>query len=136
MFVSFYPLANIIFQQDEGAGIFFTLVSCICGLIWAAITIGAFWTIFTKAKQPGWAALIPIYNVIVMLEITGRPTWWVVLFLIPGVNAVMSFLLMHELAKSFGKDIVYTLGLIFLNPIFILLLAFGDAQYVGPGSQL
>lgn len=87
---------------------------------------------FTKAGQPGWAFLIPIYDIIVMLQIVGKPLWWIVLFLIPGVNFVMAIILVFLLAKSFGKGPGFALGLIFLGIIFLPILAFGDARYQGP----
>jgi hypothetical protein len=95
--------------------------------------IGAsMWTIFTKAGQPGWAAIIPIYNIIVLLKIVGKPTWWILLFIIPVVNYVFLIWTYNMLSKSFGKDEGYTVGLILLGIVFLPLLAFGDAKYLGP----
>ncbi|WP_028456721.1 DUF5684 domain-containing protein [Chitinilyticum litopenaei] len=101
-------------------------------LIYLAILVGVFagfWKTFTKAGKPGWAALIPIYNIIVLLEIVKKPLWWVVLFLIPIVGLVVAILVMIELAKKFGKGAGFGLGLAFLGFIFFPLLGFGDAQY-------
>lgn len=92
------------------------------------------WVIFTKAGKPGWAAIVPIYNIIVLLEVVGRPIWWIVLLLIPIVGFIVGILLMIDLAKSFGKDIGYAIGLILLGVVFLPLLAFGDAKYVGPAA--
>lgn len=91
-----------------------------------------FWKVFSKADQPGWAAFIPIYNIVVMLQIVGRPTWWVLLCLIPFVNSIVFIILFLDLAKSYGKDTMFALGLILLTPIFLPILAFGSAQYGGP----
>jgi hypothetical protein len=91
-----------------------------------------FWKVFSKADQPGWAAFIPIYNIVVMLQIVGRPTWWVLLCLIPFVNFIVFIILFLDLAKSYGKDTMFALGLILLTPIFLPILAFGSAQYGGP----
>lgn len=102
------------------------------GLVYVAIlliAIIALWKIFTKAGKPGWAALIPIYNIIVLLEIAGKPAWWVILFLIPFVNFVMIILVSIAVAKNFGKGAGFGLGLAFLGFIFGPILAFGDAQY-------
>jgi hypothetical protein len=96
--------------------------------------IAALWKVFTKAGKPGWACIIPIYNIIVLLEIVGKPVWWIILLLIPIVNIVVLVIVYHQLSKSFGKDVGFTLGLIFLNIIFIAILGFGSAQYVGPGG--
>ncbi|MFN5619876.1 MAG: DUF5684 domain-containing protein [Flavobacteriales bacterium] len=90
--------------------------------------------LFEKAGKPGWAAIVPIYNLIVMLEIIGKPTWWVILALIPVVNIIVLIIIWHQLSLSFGKDGLYTVGLILLGIIFLPMLAFGKAQYVGPGG--
>ena len=89
------------------------------------------WKIFVKAGKPGWGVLIPIYNVILMLEIAGRPGWWFLLMLIPGVNIVISIIVILDLAKAFGKGTSFGLGMLFLGIIFYPILAFGDAQYAG-----
>jgi hypothetical protein len=94
--------------------------------------IASMWTIFTKAGQPGWAAIIPIYNMIVLLKIVGKPTWWIVLFLIPVVNYVFIIWTYNMLSKSFGKEEGFTVGLILLGIVFFPILAFGDAKYLGP----
>ncbi len=98
--------------------------------------IVAGWKVFAKAGKPGWASIVPIYNIIVLLEIIGRPVWWIVLFLVPLVNIVVSFIIVFDLAKSFGKGSGFGLGLIFLAPIFYLILAFSDAEYVGPAASM
>lgn len=92
----------------------------------------AMWKVFTKAGKPGWAAIVPIYNVIVLLEIVGRPLWWIVLYLIPFVNFVVSIIVSIDVAKAFGKDPAFGIGLAFLPPIFYPILGFGSARYVGP----
>ncbi len=97
------------------------------------LLIIAQWKVFSKAGQPGWAALIPVYNIIVLLEIVGRPTWWVAGFLLcPPAAAIMGIILAIDLAKSFGKSNGFAAGLILLGPIFLLILGFGSAQYQGP----
>jgi hypothetical protein len=98
----------------------------------AIVAIAGMWTAFAKAGKPGWAAIIPIYNVVVMCEIAGKPIWWVILFLIPCVNIVIAVLLSLELAKSYGKGAGFGLGLAFLPFIFWPILGFGDARYHGP----
>ena len=91
--------------------------------------IAGFWKMFTKAGKPGWAVLIPIYNVIVLLQIAGRPGWWFLLLVIPVVNIFVGFILAFDLAKKFGKGIGFGLGLLFLGPIFYPILGFGSAEY-------
>lgn len=111
-----------------GAGLVTLLIQGIIALFYIIVM----WKIFTKAGQPGWAAIIPIYNVIVMLQIAGKPIWWFILMLIPVVNIVIGIIVIIALAKSFGKGGGFAAGLILLGFIFYPILAFGSAQYVGP----
>ncbi len=90
------------------------------------------WRIFVKAGKPGWAVIVPIYNILVELEIVGRPWWWLLLMFVPVVNVVIGIIVLLDLAKVFGKSSGFGVGLIFLAFIFIPILAFGDAQYLGP----
>lgn len=94
--------------------------------------IASMWKVFEKAGQPGWACIIPIYNIIVLLKIVGKPTWWVLLFFIPVVNYVFIIWTYNMLSKSFGKDEGFTVGLILLGVVFLPILGFGDARYIGP----
>jgi hypothetical protein len=98
------------------------------------LMIASMWKVFTKAGQDGWKAIIPIYNLYVLLKIVGRPGWWLILFLVPIVNFIVAIVLNVDLAKSFGKGIGYGLGLTFLGIIFYPLLGFGDAEYQGPAA--
>ncbi len=88
------------------------------------------WKIYEKAGKPGWAILIPIYRAIVFLEIIGKPWWWLLLFLIPGINVIFLIWSVNLLSVKFGKGVGFTLGIIFLGFIFIPILAFGDAKYI------
>jgi hypothetical protein len=97
--------------------------------------IASLWKIFTKAGKPGWACIIPIYNIIVLLDIVGKPWWWLLLMLIPFVNFVLLIWVYNLLSKSYGHGVGFTLGLIFLGFIFIPILAFGDSKYVGPAGM-
>ena len=93
------------------------------------------WMIFSKAGKPGWAAIIPIYNFIVLLEIVGKPWWWLFLMLIPIVNIVICIMVVNLLSKSFGQGVGFTIGLLFLGIIFYPILAFSKSmKYVGPGG--
>lgn len=101
------------------------------------LLIASMWGVFAKAGKPGWAALIPIYNLIVLLEIVGKPWWWLLLMMIPLLNIVFGVWTYNLLSKSFGKSEGFTVGLILLSFIFLPILAFGDAKYQGPvGSNV
>ena len=91
--------------------------------------IASMWVVFSKAGKPGWASIIPIYNVFVMLSIAKKPAWWLLLFLIPFVNLVMAILVANGVATNFGKNGGFGLGLFFLPFVFYPILAFGDARY-------
>lgn len=95
----------------------------------AAFMIVVYWKIFTKAGKPGWAALIPIYNIVVLLEILKMPLWWLAMFFVPCLNLVAAIMIALRLAKAFGKDTMFGVGIILLGIVFLPLLAFGDATY-------
>jgi len=94
-----------------------------------AVMIAAMWKVFVKAGKPGWAALIPIYNLIVLLEIAGKPAWWFILLLIPFVNFVVLIIVALAIARNFGKSTGFGVGLALLSPIFYPILAWGDSRY-------
>ncbi|MCU4158228.1 hypothetical protein J1N10_19805 [Carboxylicivirga sp. A043] len=110
------------------------------GLIYMAIfilMIVSMWKIFEKAGKPGWAALIPIYNTIVLIEIVGKPLWWIVWLLLPGINIIFAIWITNLLSLSFGKSTLFTLGLLIPPFTFICypILGLGDAKYEGPAGQ-
>lgn len=109
-------------------------VAMIIGLLIALFLIVAMWKVFTKAGQPGWASIIPIYNLYVWCKIVGRPGWWIILLLIPFVNFIIGIILSIDLAKSFGKGVGFGIGLALLGVIFWPILGFGSAQYQGPSA--
>jgi len=103
-------------------------------LLIALVVIVAMWKVFAKAGHPGWAAIIPIYNMYVWCKIVGRPGWWVILMLIPLVNIVVAIIVCIDMAKSFGKGAGFGIGLALLGIIFLPILGFGSAQYQGPAA--
>ena len=120
--------------SDAGAG----GVGIVMGLIWLAVIvlmIASIWKVFTKAGQPGWAALVPIYNIVILLKIVGKPLWWIIGFLIPIVNFVVAILVMVALAKAFGKGVGFAIGLLLLGFVFFPMLAFSDAKYTAPPAE-
>ncbi len=106
-----------------------SIVGVVVGLLFAALM---FWKVFTKAGYPGWASLIPIYNMYVLCKIGGKPGWWVLLMFIPLVGIILLLLVCIDIAKNFGQGAGYGVGLFFLGFIFFPILGFGDAQYIGP----
>jgi len=117
-----------------GMAVLFTGVFLIVMLAIAVVMIASLWKVFMKAGQPGWAAIVPVYNLVVLLQIVGRPLWWIVLCMIPFVNLVIVILVYIDLAKSFGQSTGFGLGLVLLSFIFFPILGFGSARYLGPAA--
>ena len=108
-------------------------------LIVAVLLIVAQWKIFTKAGEAGWKSIIPVYNLITLYKIIGLSPWLILIFLVSwipvvGQLAVFALAIVQniKLAKVFGQSTGFAVGLILLGPIFQLILAFGNAEYVGP----
>ncbi len=104
-------------------------------LVLSILIIVAQWRIYEKAGQPGWAALIPIFNFYILLKIVGKPGWWVVWVIVPLANLVVAIWTTNLLSKSFGKDEAFTIMLIILPWVFYPLLGFGNAEYLGPAGK-
>ncbi|WP_316822160.1 DUF5684 domain-containing protein [Pedobacter gandavensis] len=112
----------------------FMVAFLLFGLFLVLMNIIGMWKIFVKAGKPGWASLIPIYNSIVLIEIVGKPTIWILWLLIPCTAPIFGIWLMNLLSKSFGKDEGFTVGLVLLSFIFVPILGFGGAKYLGPSA--
>src|ERR1051325_2711612 len=110
-----------------GAGV--GLVAILIYLAVVVLMIVSVWKVFTKAGKPGWACLIPVYNLYVMCEIAGKPGWWLILFFIPLVNLVIALLVCIAIAARLGKGAGFGIGLLLLGFIFYPILAFGDSRY-------
>lgn len=95
------------------------------------VIIASMWKVFTKANQPGWAVLIPIYNLYVMMKIGDNSGWLLLLMVIPILNIYAAGKMHVGIAKAFGKGIGWGVGLWFLPFIFFPMLGFGDATYRG-----
>lgn len=119
-------------QNNNGAASLVTLVIML-GIV--VFVIAGVWKTFEKAGEPGWASIIPIYNILVMCRIAGKPEWWIILMFIPFVNMIVSIIVMVGIAENFGKGIGYALGLVFFGFIFFPLLGFGDAVYEGGSAE-
>ena len=112
----------------------FMFVFALVGLV---VVIGM-WKTFSKAGQPGWAAIIPIYNLVVLFRVAGQSGWLALTFLlnfIPVVGGLawLGIVIWNHVnvSKRFGHGVGFALGLVFLAPIFWLILGFGSSKYVG-----
>jgi hypothetical protein len=93
------------------------------------VVVAGFWKTFEKAGEPGWAAIIPIYNLYVLIKISGNQWWWLILMFIPVINILAQAKISIDVAGKFGQGILFGLGLMLLSFIFYPLLGFGDYQY-------
>jgi hypothetical protein len=101
-------------------------------IVVVVLYIAAYWRVYTKAGEPGWGSLIPIYNLYLLCKIAGRPGWWLFLYFIPLVNIAISLVVSMDLAKAFSKSSGFGVGLWLLSFIFYPILGFGSAQYTKP----
>jgi hypothetical protein len=108
-------------------GLIFTATILFLGII-------PMWKVYAKAGKPGWGVLVPIYNMYLLCKISNRPGWWLLLMIIPLVNIIIIFIIYIDLAKVFGKGTGFGIGLIFLSFIFVPILGYGSAQYVGAST--
>jgi hypothetical protein len=118
--------------QEEPSGGVAAAVGMVFSVVMLAVSVlivAGVWKVFVKAGEPGWAVLVPIYNMVVLLKIAGKPLWWLVLLQIPVVNFIALILVGIGIAQNFGKGTGFGVGLGLLGPIFFPLLGFGDAVY-------
>ncbi|MCP4357781.1 MAG: signal peptidase I [Chloroflexi bacterium] len=102
------------------------------GLILFILFVAGLWKSFSKAGQPGWAAIIPILNWYTMLKVAGRPGWWLLLLFVPILNIVIWLMMCLDFAYAFRKSTLYGILIFFFPWLMFLLLGFGDAKYYGP----
>lgn len=101
------------------------------GIGYFVLYMSSWWNIFTKANYAGWKSLIPFYNFYIMLKIVDLSFLYIFLWIIPIINLAAVAYYYYKLASYFGRGVWFTLGLIFLNPIFIIILGMGSAKYLG-----
>ena len=100
-----------------------------------AVMVVSMWKLFTKAGKPGWAAIVPIYNTIIMLEISGRPVWWLLLMMfVPFFGAWVAIVAIIDFAKSYGKSTGFGVLVALVPIVGYPMLAFGKNSYVGPAA--
>lgn len=112
-----------------GAGVL-AVYSIIVSIV-AIFSLVCLWKIFDKAGEPGWACIIPLYNAYVLYKIAFGNGWLFLLSLVPLVNVVVCVILYFKLSSAFGHGVGFGFGLLFFNPIFMAILAFGSSDYVG-----
>jgi len=110
-------------------------IGAILGLGFFILFFPGVWKAFQKANEPGWAAIIPIYNTYVMIKIGENKWWWLILLFIPLINAIALFKISIDVAKAFGQGIGFGIGLAVLPFIFWPLLGFGGYQYRSQSPQ-
>jgi hypothetical protein len=123
------------YAPDAGSWMFFGGVWL---LIWLALfvtLIVSMWKIFQKAGKPGWAAIVPFYNIYVMLQVAGLPGWWLILFFVPFVNVIIGIIAIVYFVKSFGRGAGFAVATIFFPYVTYPILAFGKDKYVGPAYK-
>ena len=121
---SYHDVLSLAQEIGGAAEMFMAIIGiaiCLLSLVGMALT-------FAKAGKPGWGVLIPIYNIVLLLQIAGRPLWWIVLFLIPVVNVVTFVVVSVDIARAFGKGSGFGWGLACLGFLFFPILGFGDAE--------
>jgi hypothetical protein len=130
-----YNYNGAVSQTGSAVGLAAGLVFMLIGLALLVFLIVSMWKVFEKAGKPGWAAIIPIYNLVVMFRIVGMSPWLILLAFIPFVGSFVYFIVTIfvnvRLARAFGKGNGFAVGLILLSIVFIPILAFGKAQFVG-----
>src|SRR6266496_3874460 len=107
----------------------FWLLAVLCLLAWNVVMFMGIWVSFSKAGRPGWASIVPIYNLIVLLDVAGKPWWWIFLCMIPLAGIYFVIVVCIEFAKNFGRGVGFAIGLALLPFVFFPLLGFGDAEY-------
>lgn len=101
-------------------------------LVLVVVSLVGMWKVFEKAGKPGWAAIVPFYNMYCLFEMSFGNGWLFLLAFVPCANFVVAVMCYFKLAKAFGKGIGFGFGLLFFNFIFMMILGFGDAEYIGP----
>ncbi len=123
------PLSDSLIGQTSAAEAAGGGLIVIIYLAFLAITFAGMWVTFEKANQPGWGSIIPIYNIILLLKVAGKPLWWLILMFIPLVSLIPAIIVPFAIARNFRKGSGFGAGLLFLPFIFYPILGFGSAEY-------
>lgn len=115
--------------------IIFLIALGITLLVFTLVNIVAFWQIFEKAGKPGWKSIIPIYNLLVLFDILGKPRYWFLFLLIPGLHLFIPFWMTILLGQRFQQSDLFIMGLFLFGFVFVPILAFGDSKYLAPAES-
>ncbi len=122
--------------EVSGASLALLLTLFIVWFIIAILMVISIWRLFIKAGKPGWAAIVPIYNIVVMLEISGKPMWWIAMLFIPFVNIVFGIMIYYSFVKAYGKSDGFAVLAIFFPYIMYPIMAFSSkTQFIGASGQ-
>lgn len=126
-----YDYSDYYDYYDYSSAPAFNPLPTIISLVLCVFVLVCMWIIFRKAGKPGWAAIVPFYNLYVLFDITWGSGMRFLLMLIPLYNIILGIQTQIRLAKAFGKGGGFAAGLIFLPYVFMPLLAFGKGTYQG-----
>lgn len=112
-------------QAESELGAAALLTALAVALLWLA----AGWRLFAKAGRPGWAALVPVYNALVFLDIAGLSRLWLPALFLPPLTMVVGLAALYALGRAFGRGHFFCAGLMFLPALFVPILAFGASPY-------
>jgi len=121
-------------MNSEAPSLLVSLLPLVIVLPLVVLMIVSGWKIFVKAGQPGWACIVPIYNLYIWLKMAGRPGWWLLLYLIPVVSLVIAIIVAIDIGKAFAKSTGFIVLMILLPIIAFPILAFSDAVYTKPAG--
>lgn len=127
--MSLFTGALVPLQAGGGGGL-----ESLLSIVLLAVVIAGAWKTFEKAGEPGWAAIIPLYNLWVMVRISDN-AWWFALLFVPLVQLIAVIKVSLDIAREFGQGILFGVGLWLIPIVFWPLLGFGDYRYRG-GSTL
>lgn len=116
-------------EIDEGMLIAMGVVYVLFIIVMVGAQLVGLWKVFEKAGEPGWAAIVPFYNLMVMFRISGMSEMWILGCFVPCLNLYPFFMVHIKLAEKFGKDLGFGVGMAFLPYVFLPILGFGDARY-------
>jgi serine/threonine protein kinase len=114
--------------SDEGP-LWKEMAKALVAMALLAVAAAGMWRVFTKAGLPGWGALVPYYNLVLVMRLAGKPGWWAIWFFVPFLNIMIYTIVTLEIAKNFGKGVAYTFCLLLLPPLFYAILGLGRAEY-------